>query len=61
MKELKNMNFNIYTVLRVILCGAFGFLTVDFGLTLPHAIILILLAIVMSAIAMYEGEASVRR
>lgn len=55
------MNFNIYTVLRVILCGAFGFLTVDFGLTLPHAIILILLAIVMSAIAMYEGEASVRR
>jgi len=60
MKELKNMNFNIYTVLRLILCGAFGFLS-GFWLTLPHAIILILLAIVISAIAMYEGEASVRR
>jgi len=54
------MNFNIYTVLRLILCGAFGFLS-GFWLTLPHAIILILLAIVISAIAMYEGEASVRR
>ena len=54
-------NISSYAVIRVILCGIFVYLTMDFGLSLPQAGVLIALAMVISLLSMFEGGECVRR